>query len=150
MSDMKRSVILAAIVAISSLATTPVVMAAPSFIPIDFTCPSAVGSGPHVLSRFGSTISGYGQEVVDGSPAFNSPHFVYYVSSPNIPAKLTSYYNDGTDFDSINSVVSCMYTSSGGYDSFVATYAMTNGYGGQIVSSTSNTISLNQLVGLKG
>lgn len=145
---MKRSIAIASLFAIAGL-TASTAMADPSIIQIDFTCPSATGAGYQVLTNFGGyKIAGYGIETINGSPAFNSPYFVYMIpGGANIPGKLTTYSNSGTDFDSVTGVVSCMYTSSSTFDPFTASYQMTNGQGGQIAGQTNNTISINQFVG---
>ena len=147
---MKRSLVLASIFAMAGLAAAPV-MADPSIIVLSFTCPSASGTGLHVLSNFGGVkLAGYGTLTVDGSPAFNSPYFSYMIpSSANIPNKLTTYSSSGTDFDSVTGIVTCSYTSSSTFDPFSVSYTITNGLGGQIANQTMNTIDINQFVALK-
>jgi hypothetical protein len=126
-------------------------MADPSLITFLFTCPTVTGSGHTVLSNFGSKVAGYGTELIDGNPSFNSPYFSTPISgSTNIPTNLTTgdYSSSATSFDNINGLVFCSYTSSTTFDPFTVAYQLTNGNGGQVAEQTLNTITIFQFLGL--
>jgi hypothetical protein len=141
------ALLLSAVALVPQLAT-----ADPSVVELAFTCPTTTGTDIHTLANFGNRIAGYGTETLAGTPAINLPFFSTVVATgANIPAKLNqgSYANDATDFDNINSFVSCHYASFGGYDAFTVYYFITNGRGGVITSQTPNTISINVYVGMR-
>lgn len=137
------------VLALTALLATSTAFADPSIVVIEFTCPTTTGAGPHTLSNYGSRVAGYGTETIDGNPAFNSPYFNFTIGTANIPPLLTSYSSSGTGYNSITGVVSCSYTSSGAFDPITVVYEMTNSNGGQIAAQTTNTITINQFVGLK-
>ena len=126
-------------------------IADPNSIQIGFSCPNTSGTGPYNLSNFGWRIAGYGQEFINGTQAPNLPYFNFGFTSGNFPSivSMGAYSSSGTQYDPATGVVGCIYTSANGFDSFVATYEMTNGNGGYVISQTQNTIVINQYVGLK-
>jgi len=145
---MKKS--LCAIVALSGLVST-IALADPTLITIEFTCPTTTGTGPNTLVNFGSRIAGYGTELIDGSPAFNSPYFNFSFTTGTYPSPISagSYSSSGTGFDALSGIVSCSYTSSTTFSPFTVSYQLTNAGGSQISAQTANTITLFQFLGVK-
>lgn len=146
---MKKLVLFSVLIELISL-YSPSIFADPTLIAIEFTCPSATGSGPGVLSRYPTRLSGYGTETLNGQPSFNSPYFNYNIQpGDNIPMSLSTYSNSGTGFDPATGLVSCSFSSSGEFSPFTTVYQMVNAAGGQIAAQTLNSITINQFLGVK-
>jgi hypothetical protein len=140
-------------VLLAGLTISGAALADPSIVVIVFTCPAATGSGPTVLSNFGSRIAGYGTQTINGDPSFNSPYFSgTFAVGANIPPSITagSYTSTGTSFDPTQGLVTCSYTSSTTFDPFSVIYQMVNAGGTQVATSTASSITLNQFIGFKG
>lgn len=128
------------------------VFADPDSIKYSFVCPTASGSGPKVLNHFGNYIAGYGTEYMNNIPKSPNPYFAGPISEgTNIPLNINagSYINLSTNYAAATGKVSCNYASSTGFDPFSVAYFITNGRGGQIVSSTSNTVDIQMPEGFK-
>lgn len=136
---------LTAIILASSLSTTA--LASPTIAVVDVFCPSTTIIGIHRLSNFGSFIAGYGTMNIDSNPA-NNPYFRYQIpAGANIPHSLTSYFNNGIDYDDTTGTLTCHYKSTGTFAPFSTVYTMTNATYGQIVTQTANSIRINLLIG---
>ena len=139
---MKKIIAIVSLSVISGLGVIPSAVADPSTVSVEYTCPTVQGNNQHTLRNSGFRIAGYGISLVNGSPAFNDPFFVFDLIGGNIyPAKLSNagYVSDSTDYDSTTGIVSCHYSSVSA-PPFAVSYFTTNGIGGIIVSQTANTI----------
>lgn len=126
------------------------VFADPSIITFEFTCPTTSGGGYHILRNFGTQIAGYGIELINGVPAFNSPYFKTPIANnANIPTDLSkgSYTSSGTHYDNVNAVISCSYTSSSSFNPFTVSYNLFSNLYTQVVSQSANSITILQFIG---
>jgi hypothetical protein len=146
---MKKSVFLASLIVFVGLPMT--VFADPTSILLVYGCPNTTGVGPNTLSNFnGARIAGYGTLTVAGTSS-RAPYFTGAISAnSHIPGSLSSgnYSSSTTNYDSVNAIVSCSYTSPS-FDPFTVVYQLTNGGGGTIESQTPNSITINQFVGVR-
>ena len=141
---MKKIIAVVSLSVISGLGVIPSAVADPSSVNVEYTCPTTQGNNQHTLRNSGFRIAGYGTSVVNGSPAFNDPFFIFDLVGGNIyPAKISAanYVSDSTDYDSTTGIVSCHYSSVSA-PPFAVSYVTTNGIGGIIVSQTANTITV--------
>ena len=111
---------------------------------VDYVCPAANG-----LSNFGTYISGFGSEILS-SRTTNTVYFQSIQPPVNVPNSLVNYSNSVTSYDGPTGFVTCSFKSSNPSEAnFDISYNITNGKGGQILSQTSNTISIQFFVGLQ-
>lgn len=149
---MKKSINIAFILVFCGLSVAPPTFADPTVLKLAFTCPLPKGNGINVISNFGSYVAGYGSELIDDNPAFNTPYFIGNIpSGANIPANIQQgvYVNSGTDFDVTTGMVSCSYKSSTRFDPFTVNYFITNSRGSVITSQSADKININQYVGFR-
>jgi hypothetical protein len=145
---MKKSSVLASIVALSVISLTPVIAAAnPMGIDIAVTCPVASNPQPGAfpLTKSGTSIGGTGIETLGGQPS----QLQWFQSSSmpqNIPASLTSYTSSSVAYDSSTGTVMCRYQSLGNPDISVA-YTLQNAQQGYVKSQTADTIVVTLPIG---
>jgi len=139
---MKKNSIVHALIISLLLTSTSLVFASPVIYSAHFTCP-AINS----LSHFGASIAGFGMETLLSQ---NNP--IYFSTNQHpigVPTNLINYTNSATNYDSVNAIVSCRYSSfSTEEHSFELSYFVTNGYGGLIVSQNNSSLVINFPVGL--
>lgn len=123
---------------------------------VSFLCPKTKfdpGNVGNVLVNDGTTISGTGEEFIDGhttlpfKPPFSTPK-----PNQNIPDDLKdgNYYRSATSYLASTGTVTCHYTSSAGFAPFTVSYTMQNGRNATIHASTVNYIALHINFFLKG
>jgi Na+-translocating ferredoxin:NAD+ oxidoreductase RnfE subunit len=148
---MKNMAVISMQVFIGLLATT-IAHANPTLVQIVFTCPSVTGNSFHALNRTGKHIVGYGKEMIIGKSSAIFPYFSYEVPpQAHIPVKLAlgSYANNGTHFDTNNSMISCNYLSATSFDAFSVNYIALVYPGAFVANQTFNTITIHEFIGLK-
>jgi hypothetical protein len=113
-----------------------------------FTCPCATGTGPGTLVNFGANVGGYGGETINGTAVANPPYFKG-AATANLPGNIPDgdYTSSGTTYDYPTGTITCKY-SSATYSEISVSYEMINTAGIQVVSNTSDSITLNQFIGL--
>ena len=149
---MKKKINTVVFCAIYGLIASSNAIADPNIIEVGIVCPDTSGTGQHTLSNFNSYIAGYGKEYINsGNPAHVSPYFSMKTFGGNFPALISggAYASTSTQFDPIQSLVTCNYTSSAGFDPIHVSYWLTNAQGSTILSQTPDTITINLYLGLK-
>ncbi len=145
-----KKTILASIVAAVGLSTS-MAFADPASLVVDVMCPGTTGI-VNVLSNYGDHIKGAGTVTIVGLPGPTQAYFNVSITPGAFPAKLLSYSNSGTDYDSTTATISCSYTSSvSGQDPFTVTYVAENFRGGviDVANQTISTIRIVSAFGLK-
>ncbi|RUR12625.1 hypothetical protein [Legionella sp. km772] len=116
--------------------------AEPTHHDVTFTCPAV-----NAISHFGDYVAGYGVEAIFGDS--RAVYFKTIMWPANVPSNLSTYNSLATNYDSINSLITCSYVSSDANNAdFDLHYQMTNGKGGLITAQTPNMISIQFPIGL--
>ena len=143
----KRSLI--SLLVLSSVSLAPAMAVAdPTSTSLTISCPSTQLSA-NMITNFGSYIGGFGVESL-----LSQTMNVYFISQSvpyNTPATLANYFNETVSYNSTTGIISCSYQSNVPTDPFFSVaYQLTNGRGGYVTSQSSNALSLNFPLGLKG
>ncbi|KTD76508.1 hypothetical protein [Legionella waltersii] len=121
-------------------------LAGPVNLIVDVYCPST--QGPMVLTNFGDYIGGYGMENILSQ---NNPVYFKSISiAHDVPANLTTYFNESVNYNSTTGQVTCNYMSNNPTEPrFGVAYSLTNGKGGAVQWQSQNSINITIPVGLR-
>jgi hypothetical protein len=145
---MRKSIALATLVVLSSVAALPVMAAGPGNDTdhFRFECPNASGGTPSErLTNYGTYIRGMGEENVGSHkilPVFKGP------SSSGIPTNLGTggYSHAGTWYNAATGKITCLYTSPSN-DPFNVSYAADNIKHGAVLKSDNSAITIRVIAG---
>jgi len=123
----------------------------PHVLFLSFLCPhiTPLSPGdPYILKNTGGSITGLGIEVANGKRV-PDPMFTGLALS-GIPLDLeTGHYNrSSTDYNPLDGLITCNYTSTGTFPPFSVVYLPAKGEGGSVNYKTEKIISIRLLFGL--
>ena len=142
---MKKGIILS-LLALSGLTTLPA-MAAVDVDTFRFECPNASGGTPSErLTNYGSYIRGMGEANI----GLNKIRAIFNgVPSAGVPANLSAggYSHAGAQYNPTTGRITCLFTSSLGFDSFNVSYIGQNILNGWVVKADNSKITIKVLAG---
>ena len=142
---MKKSICISLVV-LSGFTAVPAIAA----VDVDtfrFECPNASGGvASERLTNYGSYLRGMGEANIGLNktrPIFNG------VSGPGIPLNLSSgnYSHAGTQYNPSTGRITCLFTSSLGFDPFDVSYVGDNIQNGWVVKAENSKITIKVLAG---